>query len=286
MQPNVRNPAVAGTFYPGDPAEIEAVLARLFKHDRPEAQEPLPAPKALIVPHAGWSYSGAVAAAAFRTIEGSAPHTVALLGNAHAALFDGIAIDSHDAWRTPAGTVPLDGEMRNRLMALDPRRYRQSGEAHRRDHVLEVQLLILQHALRSGFMILPLLFGQNPDGIYLRCASDLLSVISDADLLVASSDLSHYPSSDDAKTIDRATLQLMAALDIVGLERHESAVMRQGIPGLETPFCGPDAVKTVLEIARRKQWRGEVVAYRNSGDAEHGDRASVVGYGAVAFRES
>jgi AmmeMemoRadiSam system protein B len=78
----------------------------------------------------------------------------------------------------------------------------------------------------------------------------------------------------------------MAILDIAGLERHDLAVMRQGIPGLETPFCGPDAVKTVLEIARRKQWQGEVLAYRNSGDAESGDQSSVVGYGAVVFRES
>ena len=284
MQLNVRNPAVAGAFYPGDPSEIDTVLTRLFGHGQPDA--PVPAPKALIVPHAGWSYSGAVAAAAFRTVAGRSPHTVVLLGNAHAALFDGIAIDSHDAWRTPAGTVPLDGGMRSRLTALDPLLYRQSGEAHRRDHVLEVQLPMLRHALRPGFTILPLLFGQNPEGAYRQCASDLLSVISDADLLVASSDLSHYPSSADAETIDRATLQLMAALDIAGLERHESAVMRQSIPGLETLFCGPDAVKSVLEIAHRKQWRGEVVAYRNSGDAEHGDRASVVGYGAVAFRES
>jgi hypothetical protein len=103
---------------------------------------------------------------------------------------------------------------------------------------------------------------------------------------VASSDLSHYPSSPDAAAIDRTTLQFMAKLDISGLERHESAVMRQGIAGLETPFCGPDAVKTVLEIARRKRWFGEVVAYRNSGEAEGGDQPSVVGYGAVVFRES
>lgn len=288
MLPNVRNPAFAGTFYPGDPAEIEAVLTRLFRHDQTEATAPAstPAPKALVVPHAGWSYSGTVAAAAFRTVAGCAFQTVVLLGNAHAALFDGIALDPHDAWLTPEGTVPLDRAMRSRLIALDPRKYHQSGEAHRRDHVLEVQLPMLQHVLQSGFTILPLLFGQFPEGVYRQCAEELLSLISGDDLLVASSDLSHYPSSPDAAAIDRTTLQFMAKLDISGLERHESAVMRQGIAGLETPFCGPDAVKTVLEIARRKRWFGEVVAYRNSGEAEGGDQPSVVGYGAVVFRES
>jgi AmmeMemoRadiSam system protein B len=284
MRPNVRNPAVAGAFYPGDPAEIEAMLARLF--DRKSPSPNLPVPKALIAPHAGWSYSGAVAAAAFQTVEGRAFHTVVLLGNAHAARFDGIALDPHDAWRTPLGDVPLDEGMRSRLTALDPRLYRQSDEAHRRDHVLEVQLPFLQYILQPGFNILPLLFGQNPAGGYRQCTDDLLSVMSDADLLIASSDLSHYPSSADAESIDRATLQLIAKLDIAGLERHESAVMQRGVPELQTAFCGPDAVKTVLETGRRKGWRGEVLACRNSGDAEGGDRSSVVGYGALVFRES
>lgn len=284
MQPNVRNPAVAGVFYPIDPAEINAMLARLFGHDQAEAPEP--APKALIAPHAGWSFSGAVAAAAYRNIRHSAIHTIVLLGNAHASLFDGIALDPHVAWRTPLGDVPLDKTMRSKLIELYPECYHESGTAHRRDHILEVQLPFLQYILRPGFNILPLLFGQNPEGGYRRCAEDLLSVMSDADLIVASSDLSHYPADDDARDIDLATLRLLAAIDITGLELHESTIMRKGIPGLETPFCGPDAVKAVLEIARRRKWRGEVIAYRNSGDAEEGDRTAVVGYGAVVFRES
>jgi MEMO1 family protein len=284
MQPNVRNPAVAGAFYPGNPAEIEAMLAKLFDRNSPSLQQP--APKALIAPHAGWSYSAAVATAAYRSVAGRAFRTVALLGNAHAARFDGIALDPHAAWRTPLGDAPVDAAMRRKLIELDPGLFHESETAHRRDHVLEVQLPFLQHALRTGFKILPMLFGRNLAGVYRQCADRLLSVISDTDLLVASSDLSHYPSANDAETIDHETLQLMAALDIAGLERHESSVMQRGTPGLETPFCGPDAVKTVLEIGRRKGWRGELLARRDSGDAGEGDRSSVVGYGAVVFRES
>jgi len=280
----IRNPAVAGSFYPGDATGIDTMLTRLFRYER--SGSPTTQPKALIVPHAGWIYSGSVAAAAFQSFERYSLHTIVLLGNAHAALFDGIAVAPHDAWRTPTGIVPIDRVMRSRLTEIDPRLYRHSEEAHRRDHVLEVQVPMLQHVLQAGFMILPVLFGRNANDVHRICARQLLSVITDDDLLVASSDLSHYPSRHDGEAIDRTTLQLMAGMDIEGLERHESAVMRQGVPGLETAFCSPDAVRTVLETSRLKHWHGEVIAYSNSGDAEKGKRSCVVGYGSVLFRKS
>jgi AmmeMemoRadiSam system protein B len=279
----IRNPAVAGSFYPGDATGIDSMLTRLFRHERSESGAT--APKALIVPHAAWIYSGLVAAAAFQRLEHYPFHTIVLLGNAHTRLFDGVAIDPHDAWRSPKGIVPIDIAMRTCLTELDPRLYIHSEEAHRRDHVLEVQIPMLQHVLRSGFMLLPLLFGRNDD-VFRMCAGHLLSVITDDDLLVASSDLSHYPSYQDAQTIDRKTLQLMAGMDIKGLERHESEVIRRGIPGLETVFCSPDAVRTVIETARQKGWHGEVIAQSNSGNAREDNGSCVAGYGAVLFRES
>jgi AmmeMemoRadiSam system protein B len=284
MKQWIRNPAVAGSFYPGDATGIDTMLTGLFRHEH--SGSPAKAPKALIVPHAAWLYSGSVAAAAYQSLNDYPVHTVVLLGNAHTALFDGIAIDPHDAWRSPTGIVPIDRSMRTCLTELDPRLYRHSEEAHRRDHVLEVQIPMLQRVLRSGFMILPLLFGRNESAVYRMCARHLLSLITDDDLLVASSDLSHYPPYHDAQAIDHTTLQLMAGMDIEGLERHESALIRRGIPGLETAFCSPDAVRTVLETGRQKGWHGEVIAHSNSGDSETGKRTCVVGYGSVLFRES
>lgn len=281
MQQNIRNPAVAGAFYPADPSELNTLLAELFeKTSQPSSQ---PTPKAFIVPHAGYRFSGQVAAQAFRTLEGRRIRTAVLLGNAHAALFDGIAIDPHDGWRTPLGTVPLDEMVRTRLIELDPTLYHQSDIAHRRDHVLEVQLPLLQHALPPGFKILPLLFGQNPAGTYRQCAEALLPLLSNDDLLIASSDLSHYPTYHDAQAIDPQTLEHMVRLDIQGLEQHEKKVIRCEIPSLETLFCGTDAIKTVLEIGRRLGWKSELLDYRNSGDADHASREAVVGYGAVMF---
>jgi len=280
-QRNIRTPAVAGTFYPDDPSQLQGLLTELFGEQRQEPTESLP--KAFIVPHAGYRFSGQVAAQAFRTLEGQRIRTAVLLGNAHAALFDGIAIDPHDGWRTPLGNIPVDEMMRHQMIKLDPTLYHQSGIAHQRDHVLEVQLPLLQHVLPPGFKILPLLFGQNPAGTYRQCAEALLPLFSDNDLLIASSDLSHYPTYHDAQAIDPRTLEHMVGLDIQGLEQHEQEVMRRGISGLETLFCGLDAVKTVLEIGSRLGWKGKLLDYRNSGDAEPASRDAVVGYGAIMF---
>lgn len=281
MQRNIRTPAVAGTFYPDDPAELETLLDELFgqKISQPE----LSAPKAFIVPHAGYRYSGQVAALAFGALQGRRIRTVVLLGNAHTALFDGIAIDPHDGWRTPLGVVPVDAAMRTRLIALDSERYHQSGTAHQRDHVLEMQLPLLQHALQPGFMILPLLFGQNEAGAYRQCSADLRSLVTGDDLLIASSDLSHYPPYHYSLAIDRATLEPMVSLDLERLEQHEQETMQREIPGLETLFCGPDAIKTVLETGRELGWKGKLLGYRNSGDSESASRDAVVGYGAIMF---
>ncbi len=278
---NIRTPAVAGSFYPDDPPELRALLDKLFAVKNAASAQA--APKALIVPHAGYRFSGTLTAQAFATLQGHRTRTVVLLGNAHAALFDGIAIDPHDGWRTPLGIVPVEATMRTRLTELDPERYHQSDAAHRRDHVLEVQLPLLQHVLQPGFTILPLLFGQNPDSAYRQCAENLLSMLSADDLLIASSDLSHYPPYRDAQAIDRQTLELIVKLDIDGMERHERETMQRGIPGLGTAFCGPDAVKTLLAIGHSLGWKGEILACCNSGDIQPASRDAVVGYGAVIF---
>lgn len=281
MQQTIREPAVAGAFYPENPVELRALLVELFSQINREPTPPQA--NALIVPHAGYRYSGPVAAEAFAMLAGRRIRTVLLLGNAHAALFDGIAIDPHDGWRTPLGTVPVDCALRQRLLERAPQLFHESEVAHRCDHVLEVQLPFLQHVLQPGFSILPVLFGQNPPNSYRQCAEILRPLLTSSDLLVASSDLSHYPPYCDAQTIDRQTLDHMVRLDIEGLEQHEQETMRRRIPGLETLFCGPDAVKTVLETGRRLGWRGELLASRNSGDTENSSRDAVVGYGAIMF---
>ncbi|NTW51551.1 MAG: AmmeMemoRadiSam system protein B [Chlorobiaceae bacterium] len=281
MNKRVRYPAVAEEFYPSDAGELNAMLTDLFHnaHQRPGMNTP----RALIVPHAAYRYSGTVSADAFKSIEGRSFRTVILLGNAHSYLFEGITIDLHESWHSPFGTVPVDHAMGSRLIDLDPGLFHKLDIAHHCDHVLEVQLPFLQHSLKPGFSILPVLFGRNKPDVCRRAADYLLSVMTTEDLVVASTDLSHYPSYLDARSIDRTTLDHMVKMDIDGLEQHEKDVRKRGINGAISTYCSPDAVKTVLEIGRRFGWVAEEISYQNSGDADHDDRSAVVGYGAIAF---
>ena len=283
MQPKVRHPSVAEEFYPYEASELETMLTDLF------GKEPAPVPEnrvsGIIVPHAAYRYSGEVAAKAFAAIAGRSFRTVILMGNAHSYLFNGIAIDPHQAWSTPLGEVPVDREMSRRLNEIDSEIFHELDIAHHCDHVLEVQLPFLQHALKPGFSILPMLFGENPADIYRTVADSLASVMTGDDLLVASTDLSHYPSFRDARKIDQETLNYMSNMDIEGLEHHEQEILQRKVAGAISAFCSPDAVKTLLEIGGRMGWKSGQPTYRNSGDVVHDDRLAVVGYGAITFCE-
>ena len=284
QQLKVRHPAVAEEFYPSDAAELESLISELFANEQPPKGRKKA--KAIIAPHAAYSYSGLVSAKAYAPLAGRAIRTAFIIGNAHSYLFDGIAIDPHEAWETPLGKVPVNLELGRRLAASEGNLVHELDMAHHCDHVLEVHLPFLQHQLKPGFSILPMLFGENRPDVHLAAADLIISVMGDNDLIVASSDLSHYPSYRDASKIDRATLEFMAAMDIDALKRHEEEVTQRKIPGAMSALCSPDAVSTLLEIARRLGWKAGEPAYRNSGDALHDDRLAVVGYGAIAFYES
>ncbi len=282
--PKVRHPAVAEEFYPSDPEALDALVSGLFTGEPvPEGAAKV---KALIVPHAAYRFGGAVSAKGYATLAGGSVRTAIIMGNAHSYLFDGIAIDPHEAWETPLGSVPVNLEAGRAMLSASGGLVHELDIAHHCDHVLEVQLPFLQHQLQPGFSILPMLFGENPPGVCRLAADAIIPILGEEDLIIASSDLSHYPSYRDASKIDRATLEFMAAMDIDALERHEEEVRQRKIPGAVSACCSPDAVKTLLEIARRLGWKAGEPSYRNSGDAVHDDRLAVVGYGALAFYES
>lgn len=283
MQHNIRYPAVAEEFYPSGKHELETLLGELAE---PGTSTEAAQTRALIVPHAAYRYSGSVAAGAFSKVAGRSCSTVVLMGDAHAYLFDGIAIDPHDYWHSPLGDVPVDRNMGRVLTEHSGGLFHEHDIAHHCDHVLEVQIPFLQHLLKPGFSILPLLFGRNDAGIHRTAAEHLLTILTDDDLLIASTDLSHYPSYRDAAKIDRVTLEHMANRDIEGLESHEREIRLRTIPGATSTFCSPEAVKTLLEVARLRDWQAGKPEYRNSGDAMHDDRLAVVGYGSIAFRQT
>ncbi len=282
MESTVRFPAAAGSFYPSDPSRLQTAVDDLLKTTCTEHPGNI---RALVVPHAGYRFSGATAAAAYSVLRNRPYKTVFIMGNTHAQCFEGIAIDGHHIWRSPLGDVPVNTALAVQLRDNYPELVSLSTTAHQSDHVLEVQLPFLQRSLSTGFSILPMLFGSNPGDIYQTSAKMLLTELGTDDLIIASTDLSHYPSMSDAVAIDRETMRYIVKKDIMGLEKHERETLQRHIPREVTLFCGPDGLKTVMLAADHLSLQATALHYTSSGDAPFADRESVVGYGAVAFHE-
>jgi len=260
----VRAAAVAGLFYPGAPDALAAeVRAHLAAAASPGAGPHAP-PKAIIVPHAGYIYSGAIAgrgyerlAAARKTIR-----RVVLFGPAHRARVRGLAVPTARAFATPFGEVALDADAVARAAAL--RQVVRDDAAHAQEHSLEVQLPFLQRTLED-FRIVPFAVG---DATPAEVAEVMELLWGGAEtLIVVSSDLSHYHHYAEARSIDRATADAILALS-PDLD-HEQA-------------CGATPINGLIVAARRHGLRPELLDLRNSGDTA-GDKSRVVGYASFAF---
>ena len=259
----IREPAVAGYFYPAGSGDLAAAIRAMLPDSR---KPPLPAPKALIVPHAGYIYSGPVAASAYVCLQpwGERYRRVVLLGPAHTACFEGLAASAADRFRTPLGEIEVDQAA---IAALDDRVVIRSDRAHDAEHSLEVQLPFLQ-SLLSGFRIVPLLTG--------RVEASMVAQVIEAlwggpeTLFVVSSDLSHYLPYEQACERDRATCQ--------AIEHGDPEAVG------DTDACGSVAVAGLLIAARRHGLETRTIDLRNSGDTA-GSRDAVVGYGSWLFRE-
>ena len=261
MSMDVRPAAVAGLFYP----ESTGILARdVSRMLGATVEENSRKPKALIVPHAGYLYSGPVAASAYALL-GSARETVkrvVLLGPTHRVAVDGLALPTCRAFATPLGDVPIDDQAISGIRDLPQIVF--SDMAHAEEHSLEVQLPFLQ-TLLDDFSLLPLAVGMVTPAMVAEVLERLWG--GDETLIVVSSDLSHYLPYDEARRIDARTardiLELRTSID------HQQA-------------CGATPMNGLLLAARRHGLQARLVEQRNSGDTA-GDRQRVVGYGAFAF---
>lgn len=257
----IRPPAVAGMFYPADAQELHRELQQLLGAAVADA----PPPKALIVPHAGYVYSGPVAARAYAQLIPLRERIrrVVLLGPAHRVAFRGLAASSASGFRTPLGDVPLDTAALTPLLELP--QVRVLDEAHAQEHSLEVQLPFLQETL-GDFRLLPLVVG---DATYAEVAEVLEMVWGgDETLILISSDLSHYHDYATAQRLDRATSNAIATLHPERIDYDHA--------------CGRTPVGGLLLAARKHGLHAEVLDLRNSGDTA-GPRDRVVGYGAYAL---
>jgi MEMO1 family protein len=267
---SARPPAVAGLFYPAHPARLRAEVSGLL----PDAELTVaPAglrPKALVAPHAGYAFSGAVAAAAFATLMAGTAQAIrraVVIGPSHHAAFRGIAAPIAEAFATPLGRVPMDRDALSdlagqRLVALD-------DGPHAPEHALEVELPFLQFRL-GAFAAVPLLVGEaNPEEV-----AEVLRRLwgGPETLVVVSSDLSHFHDHGTARRLDAATAAAIERGDWGGLGPGDA--------------CGFLAIAGLLVEARRRGLAARRLALRNSGDVPAGSRERVVGYGAWAFEEA
>jgi len=256
---NVRPPAVAGLFYPGDAASLRALVEEQLRGN----PSPGAAPKALIAPHAGYVYSGPIAARAYNSLgDARKLRRVVLLGPAHRVPLRGLALPTVSAFHTPLGDVPLDIAGMDALADLP--QVTRSDEAHRQEHSLEVHLPFLQ-ILLGEFVLLPLVVGWTS-------AEETVAVLERLwggaeTLVVVSSDLSHYHSYGDAARRDAHTAGCIERLEI---------------PLEGTQACGAHPLNGLLSLARRRALRVTRLDLRNSGDTA-GSHDRVVGYGAWAL---
>lgn len=261
---DIRKPAVAGMFYPDDPAQLRADVDALLADAA--ACGVHPPPKAIIVPHAGYMYSGPVAATAYASLRGVSKQVtrVVLLGPAHRVYVDGIAVTSARAYETPLGEIPVDQDAVRSL--LDLPQVRIFDAAHVPEHSLEVQLPFLQRVL-GRFSLVPLVVGEASAGEIGEVIDRLWG--DDETLIVVSSDLSHYLPYEAARAADTKTAQLVTEMRYAELESDQA--------------CGVYPVTGLLAVAPKYGLRAELVDLRNSGDTA-GAKNKVVGYGSFLFR--
>lgn len=257
----IRRPAVAGMFYPSAAGELRAMIAGWLK----DAETRGPVPKALIAPHAGYIYSGPIAASAYARIQPARGRIrrVVLAGPSHRVAFRGLALSGARAFATPLGDVPVDAEAAKLLAGL--RYVRVIDQAHALEHSLEVQLPFLQMVL-DDFQLVPLAVGEaEPEEV----AAALEALWGGPEtLVVVSSDLSHYHPYKEARRMDEAASKAIEQLHPEELDPDQA--------------CGRLPIAGLLLAAQRHGLKGQTLDLRSSGDTA-GPRDEVVGYGAYVF---
>lgn len=264
MAVNIRPAAVAGAFYPDRPSTLEEDIRKMLAAANRTA---MPQPKAIIAPHAGYIYSGPIAASIYAPVQRlrGIVRRVVLLGPTHRSPCKGLAVPSSQFFETPLGNVKLDEEAIASLRDLP--QVVVDDSAHALEHSLEVQLPFLIEAL-DGISLVPLAVGEAPP----EAVAEVLERLWGAEetLIVVSSDLSHYLPYDAAWAADGETAQAIVALD-------PSITHRQA--------CGATPINGLLCVAQRRGMRAKLIDLRNSGDTA-GDKSRVVGYAAFAFFEA
>lgn len=254
---SIRKPAVAGFFYPSNKEELKNQIESFLRNSSISFNE---RPKAIIVPHAGYIYSGQVAAFGYSSSKDFPVDNVVIVGPSHFFSFSGAALSPARKWQTPLGFVEI-----NNSYFSNPKILKEMEMPHKKEHSIEVQVPFIQYVFPKT-KIVPISTGIVDSEML---AKEIMSALSENDLLVVSSDLSHYYPYEEAIKIDEVANKSIPDLDFDSVENYVEA-------------CGKTGILVCMYIAKKKKWKGKLLSYANSGDTA-GDKSSVVGYGCYAF---
>jgi hypothetical protein len=279
-QSDVRAPAMANQFYPGEPARLKLAIQQFLK-DAPKVR--VEKPLAILVPHAGYIFAGQIYADAYRQVMELNYDLVVILGANHTSGdFQGISVFPRGSFQTPLGRAPVDSSVADALLAED-KDCTSKTEVHAREHSIEVQVPFVQVVLPRA-KIVPVVVATNDIRACTRFGEALARVVRGRQaLIVISSDLSHYPSYEDAKRVDRKSLEAILKLSPKAFSERTQTPFG-GIRNLVTYACGEAPILAGLAAAKAMgASAAALVSYANSGDLAAGDRSRVVGYGAVVL---
>ena len=275
-----REPYAAGKFYSGRPEELRADLKTLFGNAVQKKSEHV---VAVISPHAGYVYSGEVAASAFNQIDRNRKYKhIFLIGSSHVKYMGGASVYYKGNYKTPLGTVPIDRELAKKLVD-EHEVFTIDKEADAYEHSLEVQLPFLQYLLGNDISLIPIIIGSQSTQVCKEIASILKPYLNEENLFIISTDFSHYPSYKDAMTVDIATANAILLNDPREFLQTIKRNTDKNIPNLATSICGWTSVLTLLYMTEGDDRIGiSPILYKNSGDTPYGDKNRVVGYYALA----
>ncbi|MBN1598703.1 MAG: AmmeMemoRadiSam system protein B [Bacteroidales bacterium] len=273
-----RQPAVAGSFYPGNSVELTKMLEGFFSEaEEADVKDPL----AIIVPHAGYVFSGSTAAAAFKQIDRNKIFRhIFLIGSSHTMYFNGASVYTQGDFITPLGTVKVDTLANwlvnnNKIITNDTK-------PHITEHSLEVQLPFLQYWLKNDFTIIPIIIGGQSQEICRKLADALEPYFNKDNIFVISTDFSHYPNYEEAKMADAKMANAILTNSARKFILIKNQVENSNINNLATAMCGWTSVLTLINITEKlPDVSYKKIVYKNSGDSRYGDKERVVGYYAI-----
>jgi AmmeMemoRadiSam system protein B/AmmeMemoRadiSam system protein A len=281
MNTNFRQPAVAGTFYPDDAEELRQQLQ--YFYDTQTTSQALSDVAAIVVPHAGYVYSGSVAAEAFASLPiDNHWDNIFVIGSSHHHFFEGAALPAFESFGTPLGEIIVNQSVVGEMVESSPDIMCVNNKWHLAEHTLEVQLPFIQYRFGSSMPIVPVLLGCQDAESCQRIAQALKPWFNAKNLFVFSTDLSHYPNYEDAAVVDSLTIDAILTGKPEALLQQIKANDARRINNLRTSLCGWTSILTLLYLVNQSNsYVLTKLKYCNSGDALMGDHHRVVGYSAL-----